>query len=79
MGDDETVGEIVEPEVEDLKSDAWRHLKKIFHFFRRVKKIPEKMKVSDNFDLKESYRSIEKLYPENIGYLTKNGPVDVLY
>ena len=30
MGDDETVGEIVEPEVEDVKSDAWRHLKKIF-------------------------------------------------
>ena len=44
MGDDETVGEIVEPEVEDLKSDAWRHLKKNLHFFRRVKKIPEKMK-----------------------------------
>ena len=45
MGGDETIGEeIVEPEVEDLKSDAWRHLKKNLHFFRRVKKIPEKMK-----------------------------------
>ena len=45
MGDNEIVdGEVVEPEVEDLKSDAWRYLKKNFHFFRRVKKIPEKMK-----------------------------------
>ena len=26
MGDNEAVGEIVEPEVEDLKSDAWTHL-----------------------------------------------------
>ena len=43
MGDDETVGEIVEPEVEDLKSDAWRHLKKkIFIFSGAWRKFQKK-------------------------------------
>ena len=61
MGGDETVGEeIVEPEVEDLKSDAWRHLKKNLYFFRRVKKIPEKMKSLTT-------RSNKKVFAKTLG------------
>ena len=48
MGGDETVGEeIVEPEVEDLKSDAWRHLKKNL-FFQAREENSRKNEVTDH-------------------------------
>ena len=49
MGGDETIGEeIVEPEVEDLKSDAWRHLKKNLHFFQAREENSRKNEATDH-------------------------------
>ena len=44
MGDNAAAGEIVEPEVEDVKSAAWRRLDPKPYFSGHVKMYPEEVK-----------------------------------